>query len=133
MGAKLHIIFENITSFGGIFFVNRFLQQNDIPQLIDKEFDIRLTLHLATFNNMDRLRRKRSAVWHYFWVIGHFLAFYITNLLLPDFVLVADGDRRAYRVPKDGCKMTYNSGIMFSGFLHKTEILKIVHFLSFYE
>lgn len=44
MGAKLHIKSENITSFGGIFFVNRFLQQNVIPQLVDKELDMRSTI-----------------------------------------------------------------------------------------
>ena len=44
MGAKLHIKSANITSFGGIFFVNRFLQQNGILQLVDKELGIRSTL-----------------------------------------------------------------------------------------
>ena len=51
------------------------------------------------------------------------MRFYITNLLLHVFVLVAGEDRQAYRVPNDGCK----SNVLFwnvQGVLYGMNIIK---------
>jgi len=44
MNTKLQIKSDKIIPFGGFFFVNKFLKQKGIPQLIDKELGIRSTL-----------------------------------------------------------------------------------------